>query len=408
MSVHTLVNKATDPRNQIEDWDTILQLCDMIVQQPDETCKNLCDAIYQRLSADHPKSRYYAVSLLDACVKNGGRFFEESLMRNRNVAGVNLIIKNDSDSDVREKWQEVVNDWEKNHPNLYQTLVLLAPSPFATNSNTSTMSSSRQVPAETTMSREDKLSKLISEITVVDDTCALMNSFVDQSESPEAMQTDEAIQQVYVNLLEIRRRLRVLIEKIPSEEVLLKSLEAHDNVNDTLDRYNEYVRNNNKLPVKQREQQQQQQQPQQQQQNLLDDFDLFITPTNQKGKATATSGDMLSLDDLFSSQPSQSPSYTPPASSNSNSGGGSFSLDNIALELNNVNQQQQQQPQPDQNDEISSGFAALARRRARKNEQEPNPFLDSPNNNTILFDQQPAYTQQQQQQKSPQQDNPFF
>jgi hypothetical protein len=37
MNIASLVQKATDPRNPMEDWDSILQICDTLSQRPDET-----------------------------------------------------------------------------------------------------------------------------------------------------------------------------------------------------------------------------------------------------------------------------------------------------------------------------------------------------------------------------------
>jgi hypothetical protein len=352
---------------------------------------------------------------LDACIKNTGSYFQQALLRSSQISRLNQILSEDSDSAVVEKWLEVCGEWQTSCPSLYQALSaspsqsLSVSTPASITTPTST-ASSRSRPNDNYFN--SKLAKILEDLNVVKENCGIMNSFVDEANAPRSLQSDDAVQQVYVNLVEMNRRLIVLIQRVPSEEILQKSLEVQDYLNQTISRYEKYVLSGTKQRIRQ-PQSPQQQQPQQQ--NLLgdDSNDLFLTNNNtraqNKGKETVQqqqpqkSADLLSLDDFLGpSEPIQSSFQQQQAPMMQQTYNDPYSMDSMALELGSIQLEQKKQTSPSA--ESSSGFAALARRRVSKkmdvsteSPAEPNPFAEEqPITQPSLYNpqqqQQPTYS----------------
>jgi hypothetical protein len=405
MSINTLIQKATNPKNETEDWDSILQICDLLGQRPDETCKTVCDSIFNLLSDPHPRVRYFALSLLDACVKNTNKFFQQTLLHHPKIFQLDSMLKDDSDVIVVEKWEEVSEEWRKDYNVLYQASIGKRPASMIQEEQLypSTLQYNEPVyhapppPPTSLQPKKDTKERLLDDLVVVETSCKTMAEYLEQAESPQSMKTDLSVQQLYMNMKEMNRRLIILIERVPDEDLMMRSLEVHELLSDTIEQYEHYVKTGQKKPGRARETKRSQKS-----ENVLDDIDLFFGDSSavhadRKGKGIAKSNpdynpfgsdvETMSLDDFLGQSSTQSTSLSSSQYGTSND---PFSMGTMEIELNNIGQEKAPSLS------TSSGFAALARRKSKAITPNPfdtppaetNPFADTQNNNTqiISFD----------------------
>jgi hypothetical protein len=337
----SLVNKATTP-GPMEDWDTILQICEILVHRPDESSTPILDAIDQKMRSQNIQVQMLALTLLDACIKNSSLYFHKIVSQPNRLSIVHALGKSNN-AEVRARANELLQEWQ---PIFRKASTSSPSSPIEPQQNIPQPNFIAPVQSRPRRSPAEKRLKLEQDLKVVHETVQLLLDFINAAQSPQELKQD-SIQQVVLNCDEMHRRLVALIERVPEEGLLLKLIEANEELCAAMDYYDTYKKTGAKnqtllKPIAQHQTPQtqvSQQRPieSQQQAKPIDLDDIFTIPSPQYTKPTAPSSDVpLSLDDLLNM-----PSRTTP---------GPYG-DSMARELQNVEQE-----------ESSSAFGVLARR----------------------------------------------
>ncbi|KAL0477234.1 stam-1 [Acrasis kona] len=331
-----LINKVTTP-GPMEDWDTILQICDVLSHRPDDTSKIVMDGIYSKLVTPNVAVQLLAVTLLDACIKNTTPLFFRLASNPNNINVVESLTRS-SNVELREKAQTLLNELQSSG---------LPPSAPTTSSEEPLVRPQR--------SKEEKRQKIEKDLVVVNDSCRELISRVD------ADIKDEATTQLVHNCDEMHRRLVALIEKVPEEDLLLKLIECNEELCSAIDYYDEYRKSGSKnrslLKLSSKPTSSAPAQP--------DAFMDFFTGTPVQQPSYVPSSQPVSLDALLN-QPQRHPLYS----------------DSITSELQRI----ERRPLDNGLQQVSSpGFEALAR---RHNQPKPVPAQTSPNPFDIEFNTQ--------------------
>ncbi|ESN98470.1 hypothetical protein HELRODRAFT_176946 [Helobdella robusta] len=96
------VEKATDERNTSEDWATILDICDK-AKQSQVAAKNCYKAVMKRVLNRNPHIALQAISLLNACVKNAGRYFWLEIASKDFITDCRKIISEEKQGVIQKK-----------------------------------------------------------------------------------------------------------------------------------------------------------------------------------------------------------------------------------------------------------------------------------------------------------------
>lgn len=105
-----LLDKATSHLLMEPEWNTILQICDL-VRQNDIQPKYVIAAIKKKLFAPNPHTALYALLVLESLVKNCGNVFHEELTLKPNCEMLHELAKTTQFENVRQKLLELIQVW---------------------------------------------------------------------------------------------------------------------------------------------------------------------------------------------------------------------------------------------------------------------------------------------------------
>ncbi|EFC43097.1 predicted protein [Naegleria gruberi] len=247
-----LVYRATDSKNPTDDWDSIMQLSDLLCQNPDENTKLILPLLNGRLRDTNSATVLYSLTLADALMKNTSDFVKQQFLRSDFLTIINNLSTRSSDQQVRQKATEVMN--ENQIPQASQTIQQQSPPVSQPRTVPQPMPVSQPLSTNTKRSTTRKLAtyqeKMDNDLNVVRENVALLNELVTASSSPGELRQDDTAAQLRANCEEMSRRIIGLIEMIPEEQVLLKLLEVHENLNNSTQRYDKFMTSGQKEAVK--------------------------------------------------------------------------------------------------------------------------------------------------------------
>ncbi|KAK5641324.1 hypothetical protein RI129_009871 [Pyrocoelia pectoralis] len=105
-----LLDKATSNILMEPEWNTILQICDL-VRQDDVQPKQVISSIKKKLFAQNPHTALYALQVLESLVKNCGNVIHEELTLKANCEMLHELAKTTQHENVRQKLLELIQTW---------------------------------------------------------------------------------------------------------------------------------------------------------------------------------------------------------------------------------------------------------------------------------------------------------
>lgn len=246
-----LVMNATNPKNQTDDWDSIMQISDLLCQNPDDYTKQVLPILLARLKDPNPIVVIYSLTLSDAILKNTNDYVKKCFLRSEFVNIVHGLTQGRS-TDVKEKANEVIKE---NQLTQFPSSSPSSSPPIGIASSPQqplTSSTTRQPPPfrGNTNQPSSKLStyqeKLDSDLTIVKENINLLGELVSAASSPNELKQDDTALQLKVNCEEMQRRIISLIETIPPEDVLLKLLEVNEALSDSLQSFEKFMKTGKK------------------------------------------------------------------------------------------------------------------------------------------------------------------
>eukprot|EP00040_Diaphanoeca_grandis_P029772 m.175099 g.175099 ORF g.175099 m.175099 type:complete len:404 (+) comp31799_c2_seq1:227-1438(+) len=105
---------ATSPANTTENWQKIMEVCDMISthNQEDDAVKQML----KRLTDKNPNVQRQAIKLLNACCSNSGRNFKLALCSREFCGEIKKLLapRNTTHPTVLKELKEMLNEWNTN------------------------------------------------------------------------------------------------------------------------------------------------------------------------------------------------------------------------------------------------------------------------------------------------------
>ncbi|KAG2381982.1 hypothetical protein C9374_005774 [Naegleria lovaniensis] len=246
-----LVLNATNPKNQTDDWDSIMQISDLLCQNPDDYTRQVLPILLARLKDPNPVVVIYSLTLSDAILKNTNDYVKKCFLRSEFVNIVNGLTQGRS-NDVKEKASEVIKE---NQLTQFPSSSSSPPMGITSSPQQQPLASSttRQPPpfrGNTIQQPPSKLStyqeKLDPDLTIVKENINLLGELVSAASSPNELKEDDTALQLKVNCEEMQRRIISLIETIPPEDVLLKLLEVNEALSDSLQSFEKFMKTGKK------------------------------------------------------------------------------------------------------------------------------------------------------------------
>ncbi|KAL4648717.1 hepatocyte growth factor-regulated tyrosine kinase substrate-like isoform X1 [Arapaima gigas] len=105
-----LLDKATSQLLLETDWESILQICDLI-RQGDTQAKNAVGAIKKKVNDKNPHVALYALEVLESVVKNCGQTVHDEVANKQTMEELKEIIKKQAESGVRDKILYLIQAW---------------------------------------------------------------------------------------------------------------------------------------------------------------------------------------------------------------------------------------------------------------------------------------------------------
>ncbi|KAF3846262.1 hypothetical protein F7725_003340 [Dissostichus mawsoni] len=114
-----LLDKATSQLLLETDWESILQICDLI-RQGDAQAKYAVGAIKKKLSDKNPHVALYALEVLESVVKNCGQTVHDEVASKTTMEELKDLLKTQTEPNVRNKILYLIQAWShafRNDPN---------------------------------------------------------------------------------------------------------------------------------------------------------------------------------------------------------------------------------------------------------------------------------------------------
>uniref|UniRef100_A0AAQ4QY45 Hepatocyte growth factor-regulated tyrosine kinase substrate n=1 Tax=Gasterosteus aculeatus aculeatus TaxID=481459 RepID=A0AAQ4QY45_GASAC len=103
-----LINKATSQLLLETDWESILQICDLI-RQGDAQAKYAIGAIKKKLNDKNPHVALYALEVLESVVKNCGQTVHDEVASKQTMEELKDLLK--TEPNVRNKILYLIQAW---------------------------------------------------------------------------------------------------------------------------------------------------------------------------------------------------------------------------------------------------------------------------------------------------------
>ncbi|XP_059165355.1 ADP-ribosylation factor-binding protein GGA1-like isoform X2 [Physella acuta] len=116
-SLEILLNRATDPSMKEEDWEKITAFCDKVVHELEGPLLST-RLLAHKIQSPQEKEALYALSTLEACVKNCGRYFHQEVGKFRFLNEIIKVVSpkylgNRTSEKVKKKCIEILYSWYK-------------------------------------------------------------------------------------------------------------------------------------------------------------------------------------------------------------------------------------------------------------------------------------------------------
>ncbi|KAL5018234.1 hypothetical protein ScPMuIL_003956 [Solemya velum] len=119
-SLDFLLNKATNPALGEEDWELILAFCDQVnkeLEGPQISCRLLS----HKIQSPQEREALYALTALEACVKNCGKYFHQEVGKFRFLNEMIKVVSpkylgNKTTERVKKRCIELIYSWQKGLP----------------------------------------------------------------------------------------------------------------------------------------------------------------------------------------------------------------------------------------------------------------------------------------------------
>jgi len=244
-----LVMSATNPNNPADDWDSILQLSDLLSQNPDENTKQVIQPLNSRLSDGNVQTVMYALTLADALLKNTNDYVKNCFIKSEFLSIVHGIASNNRSKDLSDKAKDLIKENRLPGPSSPQQQPLtsstqLPPPPFRGNAPSSPSTNERHERGRINLKTSGE--KLDADLNVVKENILILSQLVEAASNPNELREDDTASQVRANCDEMNRRIVSLIELIPEEQTLLKLLDIHEQLNDGLLAFDKYMKTGQK------------------------------------------------------------------------------------------------------------------------------------------------------------------
>ncbi|KAL9651319.1 hypothetical protein ABK040_001271 [Willaertia magna] len=266
VDIYGLVVRATDPNNVSEDWEAILQITDILCQNPDDYTDNVIKTLSNRLKDDNSITKLYSITLLDAILKNTNDYVKQRIC---NPEFLNLIQKltKSGDENIKQKSLDLIKENKLNITHntpppfvpqgssnpYFQQQQQGYNGPIGSGSSLNTTTNNTTTSGNNVMSNNNnavRLSpykqKLESDLKIVRENMSLLMQLVEAANSPKELKEDDTAIQVEVNCKEMKNRIIGLIELVPEETVLLKLIDIHDQLNDILECFSKFMKSGKK------------------------------------------------------------------------------------------------------------------------------------------------------------------
>ncbi|CAL1530446.1 unnamed protein product [Lymnaea stagnalis] len=116
-SLEILLNRATDPSMKEEDWDRITAFCDKVVMELEGPLLST-RLLAHKIQSPQEKEALYALTTLEACVKNCGRYFHQEIGKFRFLNEMIKVVSpkylgNRTSEKVKKRCIEIIYSWYK-------------------------------------------------------------------------------------------------------------------------------------------------------------------------------------------------------------------------------------------------------------------------------------------------------
>uniref|UniRef100_A0A8C9LFK2 Hepatocyte growth factor-regulated tyrosine kinase substrate n=1 Tax=Pavo cristatus TaxID=9049 RepID=A0A8C9LFK2_PAVCR len=105
-----LLDKATSQLLLETDWESILQICDMI-RQGDTQAKYAVNAIKKKVNDKNPHVALYALEVMESVVKNCGQTVHDEVANKQTMEELKEILKRQVETSVRSKILNLIQAW---------------------------------------------------------------------------------------------------------------------------------------------------------------------------------------------------------------------------------------------------------------------------------------------------------
>ncbi|XP_037544971.1 hepatocyte growth factor-regulated tyrosine kinase substrate isoform X4 [Nematolebias whitei] len=105
-----LLDKATSQLLLETDWESILQICDLI-RQGDAQAKHAIGAIKRKLNDKNPHVALYALEVLESVVKNCGQTVHDEVASKQTMEELKELLKKQTEPNVRNKILYLIQAW---------------------------------------------------------------------------------------------------------------------------------------------------------------------------------------------------------------------------------------------------------------------------------------------------------
>lgn len=217
--VERLIVKATGEKMQAEDWDTNLQLVDILNKRPDDFGTVMLRVILQRFRMRNANVQKLSLSLLEMLVKNTGPFFHRIVNGNDVINEISAAAQNRSRAfapEVQRKAEEFLRDLRQQSSR-----------------------SANQQSAQPSLSDSDKLHK---DLAVVNENVVVLTEILNSVNSVQELQRNDIAREMHGTCKAMQNRLVTLIPQVDNESLLIELITTNDALVKVLEKYDEVLK----------------------------------------------------------------------------------------------------------------------------------------------------------------------